>query len=288
MLEKIKVRILLCDRSRYTNDLWSQFGLSMLVDVYYQDKGLKRILFDTGWSSEPLLHNMEELNISPASIDMLVLSHCHYDHTGGLEGVLDLLDDFQLIAHREIMRPVYSDEPDLHYIGLEPELINNLTREEKILVENPLQILPQVWVSGTIQRKTSFEKPEKGVYILKEGNLVPDPERDDMALYIDTGKGGMVVITGCSHAGVINTIYQGQSITGNEKVRSLIGGFHLIDLESEVRNKTISSLTEIDIEHIWSGHCTGWRAERMIEDNFKDRHTRFFTGDEILIDCKNH
>jgi 7,8-dihydropterin-6-yl-methyl-4-(beta-D-ribofuranosyl)aminobenzene 5'-phosphate synthase len=286
MLEKLIVRILICDRSRYINDLWSQFGLSILVDCYYQKNIKKRILFDTGWSLEPLLHNMEELNINPESIDMLVLSHCHYDHTGGLEGILELLDDFMLIAHMDITRPVYSDEPDLHYIGLKPELIDILAPERKILIDNPLQILPQIWVSGTIKRQTSFEKPEKSVYILENGNLVPDPERDDMAIYIDTGKEGIIVITGCGHAGVINTIYHGQSIIGNNRIKALIGGFHLIDLESEVRNKTISKLTEFEIEHIWSGHCTGWDAERMLEDNFKEKHTRFFTGDEISIDCK--
>jgi len=255
----------------------------MLIDCYYEDGERKRILFDTGWSFEPLLHNFKKINILPKSIDMIVLSHCHYDHTGGLKGLLNELGEFKLFAHKEITRAVYSDEPDFHYIGLDPDLINNLKIDKKILIKEPLEISKQIWVSGYIPRKTSFEKPEKHVFIQKNGVLSPDPENDDMALYIDTGNSEMIVITGCGHAGLINTIYHGQNVIGHKKLRGLIGGFHLIDVDNKIRNKTVEKLKEFEIEHIWSGHCTGWKAERMLDDEFGERYSRFFTGDEILI-----
>lgn len=285
ILSEVKLRVMVCDRSRYINDLWSQFGLSILIDCYYKDQERKRILFDTGWGFGPLLHNFTKMNIAPNTIDMIVLSHCHYDHTGGLKGMINLLDKFKLIAHQEITRAVYSDEPDFHYIGMDPSLINNLKRSEKILIKEPLEIASEVWVSGYIPRKTTFEKPEENVFILEDGILSPDPENDDMAIYINLGDSGIIVITGCGHAGLINTIYHGQNMLGNKKIRGLIGGFHLIDVEEDIRNKTISKLKEFEIEHIWSGHCTGWEAERKLENEFEGKNTRFFTGDEILIKC---
>ncbi len=281
-IERLDLKVLICDRSRYINDLWSQFGLSILIDCYWSHGQQRKILFDTGWESDPLLHNMDKLGINISDIDALVLSHCHYDHTGGLTKLIgNESAKFKLIAHKDITRPVYSLKPEIHYIGLDEKLLSDLPRERLMLLANETEIYQDIWITGTIPRVTDFEKPEEDVYILKDGRLVEDPEEDDMALVFNLGEEGIVVVSGCSHAGIVNTLYKSMDLTGNKKIKGVIGGFHLIDLSREVRNKTIEEMGNLDIEHVWSGHCTGFDAEYLLREKFEKRHDMFYTGDVI-------
>lgn len=282
VIERLELRVLVCDRSKYINDLWSQFGLSILADCYWDDGQKRRILFDTGWESEPLLHNMQKLDISTDSIDALVLSHCHYDHTGGLKQLAgNKKDRYKLIAHKDIVRPVYSLKPEIHYIGIEDKLILELPRDRLMLVSEAAEIYNGIWVTGTIPRVTDFEKPEEDVYVLEEGQFIEDMEEDDMALVFDFGKEGLVVLSGCSHAGIVNTLYHSMKITDNKKIKGVVGGFHLIDLSEEVRSRTIEELGKLDIEKICSGHCTGFEAEHLLREKFNRKHEMFYTGDSI-------
>lgn len=281
-IERLDLKVLICDRSRYINDLWSQFGLSILIDCYWSHGQQRKILFDTGWESDPLLHNMDKLGINISDIDALVLSHCHYDHTGGLTKLIGKENaKFKLIAHKDITRPVYSLKPEIHYIGLDEKLLSDLPRERLMLLANETEIYPDIWITGTIPRVTDFERPEEDVYVLKDGILLEDPEEDDMALVFNLGEEGIVVVSGCSHAGIVNTLYKSMDLTANKKIKGVIGGFHLIDLSREVRNKTIEEMGKLDIEHVWSGHCTGFDAEYLLREKFEKRHDMFYTGDVI-------
>lgn len=282
IIEKLELKVLICDRSKYINNLWSQFGLSILVDCYWEDGEKRRILFDTGWESETLLHNMRKMDIRVESIDALVLSHCHYDHTGGLTELINNPNaKFKLIAHKDIIRPVYSMKPEIHYIGIDNKLISELPRERLMLLADATEIYNGIWITGTIPRITNFEKPEEDVYVLEDGKLVEDPEKDDMALAVDFGQAGIVVVSGCSHAGIVNTLYQSMSITSNKRILGVVGGFHLIDISQEVRDRTIEEMDKLAIERIWSGHCTGHEAEQLLRDRFGKRHDMFYTGDVI-------
>jgi len=283
-LETLELVVLVCDRSRYLNDLWSQFGLSILVDCWWTNGSTKRLLFDTGWAAEPLLHNMDKLGVGLETIDTLVLSHCHYDHTGGLERLLTSEQArFNVVAHADITRPVYSGRSYLRYIGLDSPSFDELGAPRRLLVREPTQLGAGVMVTGTIPRVTEFEKPEEGVYVLKDGELRPDPELDDMALVFDVKDEGLVVLTGCSHAGVINTMRHAVQQTQKEHLRALVGGFHLVDLPDHVRRSTVHALSDFDLDEIWSGHCTGWAAEVMIHKVYGERHHRFYTGDRMTF-----
>jgi len=277
--------VLVCDRSRYDNALWSQFGLSILIDCHWTNRDMQRILFDTGWNAEPLLHNMKVLGITIDSIDTGILSHAHYDHTGGLPHLLGMkAARFQVVAHKEITRPVFQTHSGtLRYIGLEPANLWRLSQSRLILIEAPVELCPGVWVSGTIPRRTDFEKPEKDVVVLRDGQFSPDPERDDMAIVLDMGTHGIVVVTGCCHAGVVNTVKAAQEITENNVLYGLFGGFHLIDKPNDVINKTVGFLRERNVSRIWSGHCTGWEAETVLDAAFRAHYKRFYTGDKITI-----
>lgn len=279
---KTEVRILVCDRSPYSNSLWSQFGLSMALDTFFDDNTFRRTLFDTGWSYPPLQNNLKELGIKISSIDWLALSHSHYDHTGGLEDILKESEGrFSVIAHPEITRRVYSQRKSLKYIGMEPSLFERLPQNRLFLVSEPTEFLPGVWFSGTIPRITPFEKPEWGVSVLEKGILVPDPENDDASIFIDLPSEGVIVLTGCCHAGLINTLEAARNLFGNRPIAAVIGGFHLIDQEEEVRIRTVDNLANYPNIRVWSGHCTGEAGESMLKAKLGGRFAPFYTGDLI-------
>jgi len=136
-------------------------------------------------------------------------------------------------------------------------------------------------VTGFVPRKTDFEEPEEGVFVLSGGRMTPDPEEDDMALVFNLGQEGLVVLTGCGHAGVVNTVLAANHIIPDARVSAVVGGFHLIDKTDEVRERSITCLREQGVRDIWSGHCTGHIAEDMLEKAFGERYRRFYSGDRI-------
>lgn len=256
----------------------------MVIDAFFDDNTSRRTLFDTGWTFPPLLRNLQELGMPIDSIDWLALSHSHYDHTGGLGGVLaDPGGRFSLIAHSEITRPVFSQRKALKYIGMEPLLLESFPRSRLLLTRDPVEFLPDVWFSGTIPRVTSFEKPEWGVSVLENGSLRPDPENDDSAIFINLPSKGVIVMTGCCHAGLINTLEAARTLFKDRPVIAAIGGFHLIDQEEEVRSKTVEHLDDYPELKVWSGHCTGPVGERMLGDRLGEDFEAFYSGDLIVF-----
>jgi len=283
-LQSVVLTIAICDRSRYLSPLWSQFGLSIVAECLWTNGDRRRILFDTGWSWSPLEHNLQELGVDPVSIDWVVLSHCHYDHTGGLRGLLSACGDHtKLVAHQAITRQVLSTAGGLHPIGLESGVLEGIPAHRRLLIKGPTEILPDVWVTGYVPRRTDFETPEEGVFVLQDGQLVPDPEEDDMALVFNLGEEGLVVLTGCGHAGIVNTVLAAQQIVPNAGLLAVVGGFHLIDKSEEVQHKSIDTLKELGVRNVWSGHCTGRIAENMLDEAFGEKHRRFYTGDRICF-----
>lgn len=287
-LQSFQVTVVVTERSRYLTPMWSEFGLSLLIDAKLSDGTSTRILYDTSTSGDLLLRNLGYLGVQVGSIEYVVLSHAHYDHTGGLVRLL-LADDarFTVIAHPEIRRPVYSTRRGIRFIGLDPAVLAMLPPSRLVLSEDPYEVCPGVRFTGTVPRRTPFEKPEVGVATLKEGRMVPDPELDDAALVLDVGQPGIAVVTGCAHAGVINTVLHAKDISGSPRIAALIGGFHLVDLENTVRVDTVEALKELDPSVIYSGHCTGPHAEGMLYDAFGDRYNGFCTGDCFLIPGDN-
>ncbi len=274
------VTVVVSDRSRYDTRLYSQFGLSLLVDCTWSQGAAKRILFDTGWDGELLLRNLCELNVSPGSIDTVVLSHAHYDHTGGLGSLIAAEGArFTLVAHPDVTRPVYSTRRGLRYIGLDTGALGDLPDSRVCLISEQVEVYPGVFTTGTIKRQTTFEASEENVYVLSDGELIPDEELDDMALVLDVAGCGLVLLTGCSHAGVVNTVEHVLSTHRGAGLATLMGGFHLLDKPHDTQQKTVESLARLEDLTVLSGHCTGWHSERLLSDAFGRRWTAFYTGD---------
>ena len=239
---------------------------------------------DTGPSSSILLRNMEIMDVRLKNIDAILLSHCHYDHTGGLLGTLkEIKRDIPVIAHPNIFSPNFRITPKIKYIGL-PFTLFELESFGSIfiLAKNSVRIADGVVTTGEIERITPYEKPQ-GFWTVENERFVEATMRDDQALILNFKDKGLVIVSGCAHAGIINTVKHAQKLTGVSKVHALIGGFHLTDAEEERVKATITDLEQINPDFIYPCHCTGSKAIRRLIKSFKERCNLVRTGDTFNV-----
>ena len=245
----------------------AEWGLSILVEVAEM-----KILMDTG-PSFSAMHNAQLMGIDLSTIDRIVLSHGHADHTGGLREVLARRRQVDIIAHPDIWASKYTrrdGQAQEQYIGIpySPEELEsrgarfNLTKE-------PVCISEHIMTTGEIPMFTGYEQIENNLFT-KEGRILhPDKLADDLALIIDTDF-GLVVILGCAHRGIINTLRHAQKITGKELVYAAVGGTHLFRASDERIEQTIADLKDMGIQRLGVSHCTGFRASARLAQEFED------------------
>jgi len=286
-VDMLRIYVLAEDYAGYNSPFWAQHGISFLIDIRYGEvKG--RILFDTGSYAEPILFNMKVLGIDPKTIDMIVLSHNHFDHTGGLIGIMrEIGGKIPIFAHPSIFKVSFATEPEFTYAG--PPL-GRRTREEVeklggiwFLSKDPMHLMPGVFTLGEIkeEKKVSFEKEVTiSLHKLENGRIVRDDVEDEIGLGIVTEK-GLVVISGCSHPGIVSMVNKAVKISGYGAY-SVIGGFHLIDATEERIRNTVKALKELDIKEIYTGHCTGLRAESTFLEEFGHGFKKIHSG--MVID----
>ncbi len=252
------------------NQLRAEHGVSLLITVIDQGKR-ETILFDTGVTPGGALHNLAVLGIDLGAIQAIVLSHGHTDHTHGLDGFLDKLGArrMPILLHPDAFlkrRLVYNDNSVLE---LPPPSLHDLEREGiELLVERGPSFLinGKLLVTGQIERATEYEQGLKNQQAEVDGTWQPDPwVYDDQAIVMHVRNKGLVVATGCGHAGVINILRQARAQTGIEQIYALLGGLHLTGaLFEPIIPQTIEALQLISPAVVVPAHCTGWRATQRI------------------------
>ena len=284
MLQDLRLTIVV-ENSASLGDtpVWAQHGLSIFLETKLGSESMK-LLMDTGASSEVMLHNADALNLDLCNLDLICLSHGHYDHTGGLMGILQRLNGrICVLAHPDIFAPKLKARPILKFIG-PPFTRPEAEAAGAIMLEarGPVAIAPGVMTTGEVPRSESFENVE-GFWTVENGQYCQDKIPDDQALAANIKGKGLVVITGCAHAGIINTIKHAQKITGVEELYAVIGGFHLMGADEKRIEATAKALQQLDPAIVRPGHCTGQKAVCRLQEALGERCRPLTVGDSIQI-----
>lgn len=226
---------------------------------YFIECGGKRILFDTGYS-DVYIRNAAQLGIDLTDIDVVVLSHGHNDHTGGLSFFPAQKKKPELVAHPLVFEPRECDGNDAGAPVTEAQAAGMF---ELRLTDRPCEIAPSLFFLGEIERTNGFENKEPVGCRMHGGEKIPDYLPDDSALAF-TGEEGLSIITGCSHAGICNIIEYAKKVTGEQRVRSVIGGFHLLNPASGQIGKTVDYLASDADAELYPCHCTCFEARAAI------------------------
>ncbi|MFP4199934.1 MAG: MBL fold metallo-hydrolase [Clostridia bacterium] len=276
----VDLTVVTSNRTPQGGNLRSEHGFSALLEIEWSDLDFRTILFDTGASGEVLEYNLGQLEVLVADIDWVILSHSHGDHTGGLQWLLSQPDgDFVVVSHPEIDRAVYKTEPSLSFSGMSCDAIRELGPDRWVKTSSPLRLEPGVWVTGEIPRRNDFELPRKSMINIRDGKHRVDGEIDDLAIVLDLGDSGSLVVAGCCHAGVVNTAAAAHEILPDRPVRAVVGGFHLYNAEEDVLQRTAVELRKLVHGGVISGHCTGQKGEDALTRVFGKRHKAFYSGD---------
>lgn len=261
------VRItLLVDHQSVHPDLETEHGLSFLVEA---DDDV--LLFDAG-ASDAAFRNAERLGTPWRRITRIVLSHGHRDHTGGLGAFLRALPEAHVYLHPRAMGPKYSlhpgQPPRLLSMPDEIHLLLQARMEQLHWSTAPMRLGEGIGLSGPIPRRHPEEVVSGPFYLDQEGREA-DPLEDDQALWFPTDQ-GLVVVLGCAHAGVANTLDHIRAVTGEASVRAVIGGLHLSAAPELRIQSTFSALREAGIRRIAPAHCTGRAATALIQEAYGD------------------
>lgn len=243
----------------------AEHGLSLLITTFRNGKE-HTVLFDAGVSQDGATSNARGMGINLKQIEAIVLSHGHYDHFGGLQSFINAINkrNFPIIVHEDMFKTRGVAFPD-GSVSRYPEFPkeNQIHPAKFVKTKEPSLLADEtILVTGEIPRTTDFEKGYKQQRAFINGKWQPDPWiRDDRALAVNVKGKGLVVLSGCAHAGMVNTVLYVRQITGIERIHAIIGGFHLSGKDCEKRiGRTVKALKQLNPEVLAPMHCTGWRG----------------------------
>ncbi len=260
--------------------LHAEHGLAFWIEY-----GGQNILFDTG-QTDALVENAAMLDIDLSRTDAVILSHGHYDHTGGLKTVLDRAPNAAVYLHPNAPRVRYScpagkTAKNIAMPQQACEKIAELAAKNKVLyTANPHAVYPGVMVTGAIPRLTDYEDTGGPFYLDQQGQT-PDAIEDDQALVITTGK-GLVVISGCAHAGVVNTLSYVQKLS-DKPIHAVLGGTHLRAASPERIEKTFLAIEAYGVQTILPCHCTGDNPLEQFKSRFPNTFSDIQNNIRITI-----
>ena len=261
--------------------IFGEWGFSALIEA----DGMN-ILMDTGLG-HAVTHNAELLNVDLKTTDVIVLSHAHADHTGGLQPVLqNIRREVPVIGAPEIWDQKYSTRGTTtpRYIGIPYQRAELESLGARFnLSKEPIRLSKNVMTTGEVSVVTDFEKVGGDTLLVKvDDDYQLDQFPDDRALIITT-EVGLVVILGCAHRCLINTLYHAQNLTGIERIHAVVGGCHLMDASEERIIKTIAALKDLDVRRVGVSHCTGLKAAAMMAHELGSRFFFNTAGTVITV-----
>lgn len=268
-------------------------GLSMLIRL--TRNGISRsILFDTGGSPDGLVHNMDCLELTPKDWNCIVLSHGHWDHALGLIGLEKRLGklDFPLTLHPDAFLSRAAVQPDGKASPLPPLSRRGLLDAGMDLIETEkpsFVVEGMALVTGQVERTNDFETGWPAHHAYKGEVLEPDPLIcDDQGIVINLRGKGLIVLSGCGHAGIINTVHHAQAITGISQVHAVIGGFHLGPTFFHERiGPVVNALSVLKPAVISPAHCAGHLASTAVYQAMPEAFVQNMVGTQITLSAED-
>jgi 7,8-dihydropterin-6-yl-methyl-4-(beta-D-ribofuranosyl)aminobenzene 5'-phosphate synthase len=264
-------------------------GFSALVRIGKAGRE-RTLLFDTGVSPTGMVENMRRLGLSLGDVEVIVLSHGHWDHVTGMEGVANEIPRASLPV---LIHPEFWTRRRIRFPGLDPAELPSTSRTalegagfEIVEDRQPSFLLDgSVLITGEIDRTTEFETGFQGHEALHDGRWEADPLiLDDQALVVRLRDRGLVVLSGCGHAGIVNTVRYAQKLTGERKIAAIIGGFHLSGPMFEaIIAPTVRAFDELAPSLLVPAHCTGWKAVHQLAARFPEAFLQSTVGTTIEL-----
>ena len=255
MSGKVQITVLV-ENTAHDRDLLAEHGLAFWISL-----GRHSVLFDTGQRGI-LASNAYRLDVPLRTADAIVISHGHYDHTGGFADAIHPAQPAVVYIHPAAFEPKFArnDDGTAREIGIPAHCEKAVRQRAETLVktESPTAVADGLTVTGPIPRRTALEDTG-GPFFLDRQCREPDPLVDDQAIFFEAAE-GTVVILGCAHAGVINTLQYIQELTNGKPVHAVLGGMHLLQASPDRLSWTIEEFRKLGIERLYPAHCTGMAA----------------------------
>jgi 7,8-dihydropterin-6-yl-methyl-4-(beta-D-ribofuranosyl)aminobenzene 5'-phosphate synthase len=261
--------------NRYTGkDLYAEHGLSCHIETVVDGRS-HSLLFDFGPTFPGLSRNMDLLKIDLDKLEALALSHGHQDHCGGL---VELLKSRREKIAKGI--PLYVGEEAFAERGVGKRVAHRPPKREDIEglgfvkiveIKDPTPIVSGAYLTGRIEKVTDYEKVDPGRWVKRGDNLEQDNFIGEQSVVLKLKGKGLVVLTGCAHVGVVNTVKHAQRMTGVGKVHAIMGGFHLTGAKEEIIQRTVADIKAMAPDYIMPMHCTGFEAMGAIAKEMPDQ-----------------
>ena len=265
MSETIRITVLV-ENSVHRQGLVAEHGLS-----FHIQSGEHGLLFDTGQTGLAVV-NAESLRLPLHQLEAVVLSHGHYDHTGGVPAMLDVVPTARIYLHPAAFENKFSRSHagPARKIGMSDCVVRAIRSQAGGFIETTTrtEIMPGIFATGEIPQANTYEDTG-GAFFLDAAGTHPDPLVDDQALVIDLGR-SVVLLLGCAHSGVVNTLAYVRHLTGGKPVSAVIGGFHLGSANEARILQTIGQLRDAQLKTLAPAHCTGWPAMAKLWQAFPD------------------